>query len=278
MLSTLRVRITATCVVLVVLALLCSSGVAYLVTLHNGKAALRQNLASMTRSSAQGIDEWVKSRSLLLHAFDADSFAVEPLHALRQLETSGGFVLAYIGYPDGRSVFTHDIGLPSNYDPTTRPWYKTASSSGDLLIATPYIDIATKKLTLTIARPVYVRKMLAGVVAVDVNLDDVNAMVKAIQPSPNSFAFIVDGEGNIIAHPNSTLDLKSATVLSPSLSAEALAAMSSASEPVEIKLSDRVKLLHAQAINGTNWKLVVALDKGDATAGERDILKGILVS
>jgi methyl-accepting chemotaxis protein len=64
---------------------------------------------------------------------------------------------------------------------------------------------------------------LKAVVAADVNLDGVDAIVNAIHPSPASFAFIVDNDGRIVAHPDANLSLKPASELSANVAASRLA-------------------------------------------------------
>ncbi len=51
-----------------------------------------------------------------------------------------------------------------------------------------------------------------------------------------------------------------------------LAALAQASEPIEVMISGTPKLLEAEAVQGTDWLLVVALDKGEAMAGLTSML------
>ena len=59
--------------------------------------------------------------------------------------------------------------------------------------------------------------------------------------------------------------LKPVTEVAASLNADALASLARASTPLEVELAGAPKLLKAQAVAGTDWYLVIALDKVEAT-------------
>jgi methyl-accepting chemotaxis protein len=239
---------------------------------------MRANLATVAKSNAQAINEWVASRSAMVNAIAPESLSGDPMPALTQLEKSGNFEVSYVGFPDKHAVFSRDLGIPADYDPTSRPWYHAAVEASKLVLTAPYADIATKKLVVTFARPVMSQGQLKAVVAADVNLDRVVEIVKSIHLTPASFAFIVDGDGRIVAHPDENLNLKPATDLSAELNSSTLGALSSDSATVVASVAGRLKVLHAEPVEGTNWKLVVALDRDEAMAGLRAVVRAILIT
>lgn len=78
----------------------------------------------------------------------------------------------------------------------------------------PYADITTGQLIITIAEP-FTRGNTQGVIAGDVSIDALVRDVLALN-SEGTYAILVDGNGTIIAHPDKELALKPATALSPS--------------------------------------------------------------
>ncbi|MFP3561881.1 chemotaxis protein, partial [Paraburkholderia sp. SIMBA_049] len=74
------------------------------------------------------------------------------------------------------------------------------------------------------------------------------------------------------------LIMNPAVQLSPELTPERLASLQSASEPVAIAVDGVTKLLRAQPIAGTDWSLVMALDRSDVTAGMRAVATTTLVA
>ena len=102
----------------------------------------------------------------------------------------------------GRVLYTDD------FDPRTRPWYRTAIERGRLTWSPVYAGFTTQTLTLTLAKPLYyaadeaargVPPMLRGVVATDIPLTDLAEFVRGLQVSSTGVAFIVERDGTLIA-------------------------------------------------------------------------------
>ncbi|HEY3539216.1 MAG TPA: methyl-accepting chemotaxis protein, partial [Trinickia sp.] len=104
------------------------------------------------------------------------------------------------------------------------------------------------------------------------------SIVTSVHPTPSSFAFLVDKSGQLIASATTDLIMKPATGLSPSLTPDALKALESASMPVAVDIGGATKLLRAQPITGTDWSLVLALDKSDVTAGMHAVATTTLIA
>jgi methyl-accepting chemotaxis protein len=272
MFASIRTRILAACVAIVVAALAVTGGLVYFVVKKYNDQAIDQNLKAISTGHALAIDEWIASKARATQAL-ADTIAIgegDPLPALKLLTQSGGFQLVTLGEPD-KTAYTSGPPLAPTYDPTARPWYKQAVAAGHLIVTTPYADATTGKYAISFAVPVMRDGALKGVIAASVFLDGVSAVVTATHPTPASFAFLVDQSGHLLATAKSDLIMKSATDLSPDLTTSALDSLQSAAEPLEVGIDGAAKLLQAQAIPGTDWRFVLALDKSDVTAGMRAV-------
>ncbi|KFX26348.1 methyl-accepting chemotaxis protein [Ralstonia solanacearum] len=280
MLNSIRTRILLTCVAIVVGALTLAGGLNYVVTRSYNDDAIRQNLQSVARGHIAGIDDWVASKTQMVVALQDAALSADPVPALKIVAASGGFISVYVGYPDKTYKFADPTGVPPTYDPTARPWYKKAVEAGKPVVTPPYISASTGKLVVTFAVPILRDGGLKGVVASDVSMDAVIANVKAIHPTPASFGFLVNAAGKIVAHPDDKLTLKQATDLSADLNEATLAALAQSDKPLQVDVGGAAKLLYRQGVQGTDWGLVVALDKSDATAGMRSLVAtsiGVLV-
>ncbi|WP_347334914.1 methyl-accepting chemotaxis protein, partial [Ralstonia pseudosolanacearum] len=100
----------------------------------------------------------------------------------------------------------------------------------------------------------------------------------AVHPTPSSLAFVVARDGQVIAHPDAKLMLKPVTEVSAALTPDALTSLAKATAPLEVELAGAAKLLKAQAVQGTDWYLVIALDKAEATAGLRSVARALGVA
>ncbi|MDH2887127.1 methyl-accepting chemotaxis protein [Bacillus cytotoxicus] len=105
----------------------------------------------------------------------------------------------YIAGNDKTFVQEPDVQMPADYDPTTRPWYKDAiSKNGDIIITEPYKAKGNGHIVVTIAKQTDDKN---GVVALDLSLDNLLKTSKLINIGKKGYAFILDRNQKIIAHP-----------------------------------------------------------------------------
>lgn len=100
------------------------------------------------------------------------------------------------------------LDAPALYDPRVRPWFKDAVEKKNLVISNPYIYATTGLPGITVAMPFYSNGQLAGVLAIDILLDSLSQYLKTRPVSAHSTSLIVDGDGFIVAHPDTQQALK----------------------------------------------------------------------
>ncbi|MDR3379530.1 methyl-accepting chemotaxis protein [Cupriavidus basilensis] len=275
MLSSLRARIVALSVAIVVVALIANAVINHVVASSYNDDAIDSNLAAVQNGHVGAIADWVASHMQMIDSLQ--DAATQPdtnaaIAALKQVASAGGFVMTYIGFPDKSHRFSDTEGLRPNYDPTSRPWYKQAVAAGKPVVTPPYVAASSGKLVVTFAVPILRDGALKGVVAGDVSMDSVIATIKAIHPTPASFGVLTTKDGKIVAHQDDKLTLKPLTDLMPALALDKLVALEGAKAPLQIDVDNAPKLLRARGVPGTDWIAVIALDKGEATAGMRSML------
>ena len=94
----------------------------------------------------------------------------------------------------------------ADYDPNKEDWYKNAvaETGNDIAITVPYADPSTG-LVLSMGRPIYFDNgTLIGVVSADVTLDTINQNVVSLSVLDNGYAFLLDHDGSLLAHPKWT--------------------------------------------------------------------------
>jgi methyl-accepting chemotaxis protein len=279
MLTTIRARIVALCVAIVVVAVAASVSLNYFVAYSYNSDSIDSTLASLEDSHAAAVSDWVATHAQMLNSLQDAVMQPDPLPALKQVAAAGGFSNVYVGYADKTSKFSDPTGIPPDYDPTSRPWYKQAASAGKGIVTPPYVDVSTGKLVVSFAVPVVRDGGTKAVVSGDLFMDSVIANVKSIHPTPGSFGMLVDtSSGTVVAHPDAKLTLKPLSDVAPDLAGERLANLLSASTPVPVDVGGSTKLMRAEPIAGTNWHLIVALDQSEATAGMRSLLRVSLIA
>ncbi|MBW9335642.1 HAMP domain-containing protein [Herbaspirillum sp. RU 5E] len=264
--SSLRTRLIVLCAGIVVLAMLAIVLTNFITARSRTMSVLDGQMAQLAQSQASAIAEWADARKLVVSSIKQAADAAEPLPFVKAAETAGGFDLAYIGYADKHAVFSQQRNRAPDYDPTKRPWYQLASSSKGPVLTAPYTSASTGKLLVTFAEAITKDGQVTAVAAADVLLDSVVADVVAIKPTPNSYAFLVDLGGKIIAHPNDKLRLKPLSDLDAAITPQSLSAAMAANSHQELALDGRKQMLFAARVAGTDWLLVVAVDRADALA------------
>jgi methyl-accepting chemotaxis protein len=204
---------------------------------------------------------------------------------LKAAAQAGGFDNVYIGYADKRIASSRDEPPPADYDPTTRAWYRKPMQAGGAIITAPYVDAGRGDLVVTFAEPAPRAIGAAGVtgragadpgsaagavdavLAADVSLAKVVAQVLALRPTPHSYAFLIDHDGRVIAHPQKDRTMQTVDTLGSGLSHQRLAALEASGGSTALALDGRDGILFATAVPGTSWLLALVLDKTEATAG-----------
>lgn len=105
------------------------------------------------------------------------SFYLETLSDLAEGDTY--IVNLFIGASDG-ALYLHSIPDAdlSQYDPRTTEWYQEATAASDTIWTSPYIDTATSRSIITIARPIVENGEVIGVVGLDFDMAALAGLVR----------------------------------------------------------------------------------------------------
>ncbi|MGG2045110.1 methyl-accepting chemotaxis protein [Burkholderia gladioli] len=274
--SSLRSRILIISSATVIGALALSGAAAYFTVRANTMETIAQNLDAIAGANTLAIDKWVEAKAQAVKASAEDVEHGDPQGFVKHMGRASGFPITTVGWSD-KSFFSTTSTAPG-YDPTARPWYKAALAAGTLVVTKPYGDSSTGAPYVSFSAPMMRNGAADGVVSGAVPLEGVRDVVSTVHPTPASLAFVVTRDGQVIAHPDAKLALKPATDIAEALTPAALASLAQAGAPMEIALGGVVKLLKAQPVAGTDWYLVIALDKAEATAGLSRVLRTLGVA
>jgi methyl-accepting chemotaxis protein len=267
---TLRTKIIVLSIATVTVAMLLLAAANFFTVRKQLLATIDIQGEQLVESQAASMAEWVASISQLTAALVPAVDNPAPMPVIRAIQQAGAFDDAYVAHADKRMIATQD--LRPGYDPTSRPWYRQTVEAGKGFITQPYISSLTNTMVVTFALPVIQSGRAVAVVGTDVQLTSIIRTVASINPTPGSFAFLVDGTGTIITHPDASLALKPATDLSPELSTSLLKTLAAETAGVPAQIRETDFLLYGQAIPGSHWQLVVAMHRGEALATVNSLL------
>jgi methyl-accepting chemotaxis protein len=231
--------------------------------------ALDSQTRSLATSHAEGVAEWVAQNHRVVASLASAVSEEDPVKSLAQAKIAGGVDSVYIGYPDKKAFFSEKPTVPPGWDPTARPWYLQAAAASGPVVTDPYVDASTKKLVITFASANREGGAVKAVVAADVYMDTISRNIAGIRPTPGTYGFIVSKSGKIVVHEDSNLLLKPLSDIAPSLGQGGLGDLHGLTELV---IRNEPRLVYAAPIAGTDWTLVVALQRDEATAGIRAML------
>ena len=111
-----------------------------------------------------------------------------------------------VPFSEGGTFLSVTHQYPTNYDQTSRPWYKGALSTNCIYISDPYIDFNTKKLLITFSKAVYTNGKLKGVFGIDFSsINTVNINISNINKDNIS---LITSEGLYMMHKDANNILK----------------------------------------------------------------------
>ncbi|NLJ92634.1 MAG: chemotaxis protein, partial [Aeromonadales bacterium] len=234
------------------------------ISFHNLKKQLYEDntilLADLSKLEAEKITRWFEVRHRMLMAAGKQVID-EPVPSLIQAQDGGQFAVTYFTNTQGESRYSTLVEQNNNYDPRTRPWYQAAVQKNSAIITAPYEDASGLGTVVSLAAPVKASGRLQGVIAGDIAISRLINDINAIQLPANGYAMIVSQDGTVIAFNDESKILQPATRIDDDITVrnQQTWLASNALHPVNLMGQD--KLLYNQAIPGTDWQLLMVLDK-----------------
>jgi methyl-accepting chemotaxis protein len=173
----------------------------------------------------------------------------------------------------GEMLLYPHADLPNDYDPRERPWYKDAIDHKNEVIWTdPYIDSITKQPVVSAAKAVYQGDQIVGVMAIDISLGTLTSMINKTKIGDTGYAFLLDKNGIVLAHPNKKLITKS-------LAKEAFYKKMNKKEGVVNEIFEGKDREFGYAVNPTTgWTIAGLVNKSELASKGQKILAPILIT
>ena len=210
--KTIKGRLTIAVILIVIAAMLVSTGIIVGTSGKKLTNELKSELQINADKYANSINSWIEMEKGL-SAAGAAAFSAIPdadydrdhIQKLVTTEAEGHpeFLNLYYGMEDKVHLQMDPNAVPpEGYDPTARGWYKAAKAAGTTIVTDPYMDVLIGGMCITIATPVYRNGQLAGVLGCDFTLDYISEVVNGIPYEKGEYGFLIDASGNYIMHEN----------------------------------------------------------------------------
>lgn len=122
--------------------------------------------------------------------------------------TDENISLVYIGVQKSNDLIssTYEFDPKPDYDLNQRVWYTETLKSRDITVTTPYIDIVTEKMVVSITTPIVKNNTIIGAMGIDLQVTDIYELMQSYQVGANGYTLLINKDGSIFYHPDNIGD------------------------------------------------------------------------
>ena len=256
---TFQSKLLISVLLLLLIALVSLSSIAYRLLNTEVSQAVRSEINNTLRNAETYASGWLEAKSDLISSLSRQlpTDRIEAEDLLTYVRDAGHFDLVYVGTASGAMWQSQPAAnLPSDYDPRTRPWYQQASRDNKLVVTPPYADAGTGDMIISLAAPL--RNGSQGVVASDISINAIITELLSIESRWTSQLWMLDGSNTIIAHPDQQRIQQNVSQFLPNLT------LPRAQQVVEITYNNEAWLMSATYIEEADWTFLLLVKRSDA--------------
>lgn len=272
--ASLRIKLLLAVLLMAFIAIAARSTLAFIDLRNQALDNVESQVTLAGNALSESISQWLQSNFRITEAAASrldDGADLDTV--LRMTQQSGDFLFAYLGDEDGEMFLYPDDPLPDDFDPRARPWYILAEETSGTILTTPYADASTGEMVLTFATP-----LSGGVVGADVLLTEVVDSVLGLSLGQEGYAFLADGEGNLIAHPDPEMAEAESRQLSEALTPQGMEQLRGSASLEAMRVSGERSLVGIVGVPDTDWNLGFVLNHAEVHAPVTRALYGTIIT
>ncbi len=208
--NSIKAKLIAVNIVTLVAALLITTAIGYYKARDLLTGNLEQTLKAMAVSSSKEVGMWLDSRkselSILanvpLITSGVDSAKLAFLDS--EIQRNKLYETFFISDVKGNYIITS--GASGNI--SDRDYFKKVMQSGEIVVSDPLVSRATGKTVIAVVAPIKKNGQITGLIGGTVTIDDISNRVASIKSGQTGYAYMVRGDGLVIAHPDKSLVMK----------------------------------------------------------------------
>lgn len=168
-------------------------------------------LDDAVKQSTASIADWLNTRldmtEATAQALTDTRMEAQARTVMNAMTEGSGAKDVYVGTIDGRMIMRTqetERGLPADFDPRERPWYKQAREQGKASFTGTYQDAQSGETVLSAIAPVR-SGYFEGVAGMDISLNAIQQLLASITLGDAGYAVLVNREGTLLFHPDTSL-------------------------------------------------------------------------
>ena len=204
----------------IVFVVLVSTALLFLISYQRTRSSMsvqtEENFRIVADKYSRELTSWINTNATILDTLATEytmsgiydggyeAFHKSLAENYEQLNKDGTIYDIYFTYPDNTMACASDFVPDGTVDYVhDRDWFTEAARTGELFYSpAPYLDSDSGKPIVTISRGIFRDNTLQGVLAVDIFADVLVNMIREADVAPDSYAFLVDRNMGMVAHPN----------------------------------------------------------------------------
>jgi methyl-accepting chemotaxis protein len=207
--KSIKSKITFIVSCICIISLFTLAGITYYISYNIIENEAKEKMVAQSDKYAEMINGWLDSQGKIVNEVGDSVERIgatdekDILNYLKSKVKSNKYTTdVYIGYSDKKLLDGSGWIPPEDYDCTQRDWYKEAVSKDTLIYSRPFLDQSTKKIVISIARPIKKDGKLIGVLSSDINIGVLTDILNKAKPVKNSYAFLLDDNNDYFVHQN----------------------------------------------------------------------------
>jgi methyl-accepting chemotaxis protein len=207
--KSIRSKIIIVSCLICIFSILSATIISYKILSTNIKEQTLGKLEETSKKYASEIDGWFAVQGKILNEIYNEiiynnDFDKERLIAYFNYKnkTNPDINEYYIAFSDNIFVTGDGLWIPeSDYNCVEKEWYRKADESNEVVVSSPYVDSNHGNVIVTVSKAIRINGTTIGVLCSDISIDHIVNIINEAKPSEESYGFLIDNNGNILAHP-----------------------------------------------------------------------------
>ncbi|NVN83056.1 MULTISPECIES: methyl-accepting chemotaxis protein [unclassified Vibrio] len=230
-------------------------------------------------AETESIKQWIDIRTNIIVSTGALLEAGSIERALIQAKENGHFQEVTFGNTHGALFSSNNTELKSNTDARSELWYQKGASSNEPVTSKTYKDKVTGKMVITIAAPVTRNGKLQGVIAADLDVENLISNIVNLDVGENATPMLIDEyDGTLVAHPSSPLLMQPTTHIHRDLTLDLIL---NAEEKHRIDIfnqDNEPQLFYVKKIPDSHWLFAIQMDRATEEAGYKAFRHQLIIT
>ena len=187
--------------------------------------------------------------------------------------------LAYLGITKSNDLIssTPEFDPKPDYDLNKRLWYIETLKSRGVTVTSPYIDLVTEKMVVSITTPILKNNNVIGAMGIDLQVTDISKLMSTYKVGENGYTLLINKDGSIFYHPD---DLKVFAAgganpfayLDPYINE----ITSGNSGVIEYQLANNAKYIAYVPTQSSNWIVATVIPRSEVLAPLNQFIFGLI--